>query len=551
MVKGNRAPKRRQVYQERDSDSDSDDDVVEDMPKPRPSKRKKVVVPSHGVKMSPMNTTQLPIEILVMIMGHLHPQDMFHMALLCKALRNALSYDCVIRNSILAYSERQKNDPDIPNHAYCMNLLMEAFFSRKSIHIPSPIRLLRLMNGKTCEMPGCSNDEVCRYVSLLYGLFACHECLQAWSNDCSRGRYGKLLRPNHLFPCTVRQKHESRIMAWRAPYYDASGVVVGPMMTMQHADRIIRGETTLNECVQASNMMDVNAAATVAAAANDVDDADASTNSSNITSLLLSLKTPFDKAVEDGYAYGRRRNEIAKAAEANRQTLKQEQLNKYLRLRLKGGVWDDVATRIGMCQVGFVLARFKEADSRSRSHQLSRGTLDKIVSDLQPNLDLVANMDLVDVSTFRRSHAKLVDPTDAYLIDHWTARQNDPKSFLEMNFEFVNIADSGLHNNQYQRAMESLWYRFQGLFDDFPEFVTMIKTLNPALSSVDAKEIAAQWKTCRKSESKEARRDYICGRCCNQRHPWLVYRKVYARTVQALKASLPCPPSVTSSHDPA
>jgi hypothetical protein len=43
--------------------------------------------------------------------------------------------------------------------------------------------------------------------------------------------------------------------------------------------------------------------------------------------------------------------------------------------------------------------------------------------------------------------------------------------------------------------MESLWYRFQGSSAAFPELVTMVKTLNPKLSSVDAQEIQAQWET--------------------------------------------------------
>jgi hypothetical protein len=156
---------------------------------------------------------------------------------------------------------------------------------------------------------------------------------------------------------------------------------------MHHADRIFRGETTLEECVLAANNIVL-----------DADDDDPSTESAN--SVLLLLKTIYDQAKRDMHAFDTERLTIKCAAEDNRMALKQEQLNDYLRRRLKGGVWEDIA-RNGMCQVGFVLARFKEADARMRSHQLSRGTLDKIFSELQPILDLVANMDMVDLSALR------------------------------------------------------------------------------------------------------------------------------------------------------
>jgi hypothetical protein len=122
---------------------------------------------------------------------------------------------------------------------------MHALTKTTIIHIPSRFRLLRLMNGKTCEMPGCSNP-VYDYTVLYFGVFACNECLQAWTHDCSKGRYGKLLR-HHLFYSHVRQSQETRSVAWRAPHCDGSGDACGPIVTMHHADRIFRGETTVED----------------------------------------------------------------------------------------------------------------------------------------------------------------------------------------------------------------------------------------------------------------------------------------------------------------
>ena len=98
----------------------------------------------------------------------LSPKDLLLISSTCKELIGRLNYDHVLRSSLL------RGDA---THRTSLELIIELCRSGK-IYIPSPIRLLRLMNGCRCELPSCRNTQKISDTSekLKFGLYICSKC---------------------------------------------------------------------------------------------------------------------------------------------------------------------------------------------------------------------------------------------------------------------------------------------------------------------------------------------------------------------------------------
>lgn len=117
----------------------------------------------------------LSYDILGRVMSFLPLKDLFNFAFLCKTLSQAVTIPMVVRSALFAggYS------------MISMNELYKVMKSR-SIHPPSPLRLLRLSVGKKCEI--CLNElnkKRARHVRKGFGLFVCWHCTT--KRQCSKG----------------------------------------------------------------------------------------------------------------------------------------------------------------------------------------------------------------------------------------------------------------------------------------------------------------------------------------------------------------------------
>ncbi|KAJ1463122.1 hypothetical protein M885DRAFT_610142 [Pelagophyceae sp. CCMP2097] len=107
-----------------------------------------------------------------------------------------------------------------------------------AVHRPSPMRLLRLVNGKRCENRGCENRV--NFARPEYGLFYCWECTCASTKSVDLRRagpeavYGALLRHDRCAKHgqTVTEDGRARkTYVWAAPLSAACGERIGPVLT--------------------------------------------------------------------------------------------------------------------------------------------------------------------------------------------------------------------------------------------------------------------------------------------------------------------------------
>lgn len=109
--------------------------------------------------------TTLPILPLVMIqtiMEYLAPADLLKFCFLSKEMQSFVSIAAVVRSALLSGGNAKKTVDEL-----------FSLIQNKSIYPPSPLRLLRLVNGKVCEF--CGKNK-CQAVRKAYGVYACWHC---------------------------------------------------------------------------------------------------------------------------------------------------------------------------------------------------------------------------------------------------------------------------------------------------------------------------------------------------------------------------------------
>lgn len=112
--------------------------------------------------------TELNEDALSLVMEFLALKELFKMAFVCKGLMTKVSVRVVVRSAIMHGG----------NTRITMNDLYQ-LLKHHAIHMPSPLRLLRLVNGKKCEE--CLDAKV-NHTRDGYGVFLCWECLKSGSD---------------------------------------------------------------------------------------------------------------------------------------------------------------------------------------------------------------------------------------------------------------------------------------------------------------------------------------------------------------------------------
>eukprot|EP00986_Skeletonema_menzelii_P008535 scaffold3629_cov123-Skeletonema_menzelii.AAC.1 len=133
---------------------------------------------------------------------------------------------------------------------------LHELMSNHSIHVPSPLRLLRLANGKRCEFCFTSGTN---HVRPGLGVFACWECVvsgtnnrwnsynrhkrsssikltKAWKTSWSRYSRKPIYRTILSFPRVASNGYSSNHYFWSEPRSDASGERIGPIVTWGDVD---------------------------------------------------------------------------------------------------------------------------------------------------------------------------------------------------------------------------------------------------------------------------------------------------------------------------
>lgn len=197
-------------------------------------------------------TTLLSFDALFVVMEFLHPRDLLNTAFTCKTLRDMITTKLVVQSAMIHGGHAKKSMEE-----------MYALMSNHSIHVPSPLRLLRISNGKICEF--CLQAKV-NHIRPGIGVFACWDCVTNGEYDLS------VCPPRRVsFSLTTPYKREGRAKiivifqhdrvaasqygrnyyAWSRPQSDRAGERVGPIVASRDVNvmAIHFGRDTVDEMI--------------------------------------------------------------------------------------------------------------------------------------------------------------------------------------------------------------------------------------------------------------------------------------------------------------
>ncbi|KAL7460029.1 hypothetical protein ACHAXS_000497, partial [Conticribra weissflogii] len=198
--------------------------IPDDLDKKPPAKRpRKKAIVQHDVI--------IPLDALTIVLEFLSPPDLFNAAFLSKTLQGAVTTRMVVKSALLhgGYAKRTMKE-------------LRSVTTSNSIHVPSPLRLLRLSCGKRCEV--CFSDKV-NFVRPGWGLFACWTCVtegptKAWSTKWVRyGRNECAYKAVFGNPRVVSSKYGRKYFMLRHPMTDASGEPIGPIVCFDDVDKMV------------------------------------------------------------------------------------------------------------------------------------------------------------------------------------------------------------------------------------------------------------------------------------------------------------------------
>ena len=157
-------------------------------------------------------------------------------------LRSIVTYEHVIRGSMMHGGHAKQSMERLAR-------LME----KRCIWIPSPLRLLRLVNGKRCE--NCTQGRA-NLVNADFGVFFC------W-NRCITRTFSKKVNINPKWspyvrhPRVAKAEYYSNAYVWnQGGYKDKTGAMVGPLIGIPHMEMDRRGRKKLEELLEEMDSKD-------------------------------------------------------------------------------------------------------------------------------------------------------------------------------------------------------------------------------------------------------------------------------------------------------
>ena len=177
------------------------------------------------------------------VFSFLDIRSLYNVTMTCRIAMRLLRHEHVVRSALMQGGHSKTS----------MERLM-VLIENKCIWIPSPLRMLRLCNGKTCER--CFTGRV-HLVSEHYGVFFCFRgCIQNFS---TRGVAFNVKWAPFLVnqPRVAKCAYNTSAQIWIRPYSDLSGERCGPLVSMIEMERVIRGQGSLERILKEKDMADM------------------------------------------------------------------------------------------------------------------------------------------------------------------------------------------------------------------------------------------------------------------------------------------------------
>mmetsp|Transcript_12065 Transcript_12065/g.17324 ORF Transcript_12065/g.17324 Transcript_12065/m.17324 type:complete len:572 (+) Transcript_12065:75-1790(+) len=184
---------------------------------------------------------------MVNVMEFLPPRSLYNIALTCKSLREMVTTKMVVQSALIHGGHAKKTMEEL-----------YALMRNHSIHVPSPLRLLRLANGKRCEFCFLSGTN---HVRPGLGVFACWDCVasgrgrfnsglgvtvldtsekltRAWKTSWARYNRKPIYRTILSYPRVASNGYSTNHYFWKENRSDACGERVGPLVTWGDVDAL-------------------------------------------------------------------------------------------------------------------------------------------------------------------------------------------------------------------------------------------------------------------------------------------------------------------------
>ncbi|KAI2496127.1 hypothetical protein MHU86_18404 [Fragilaria crotonensis] len=139
-----------------------------------------------------------------------------------KTIRASILHDHVVTSALLSGGQARRTANQVVRMALPHNTGSDGP-SRASIHLPTPMRLLRLVNGTRCESRACSSAEttICPH----FGLFLCWECFLGATTEIDL-KHEALVNEKRIARLYRRKAH-----GFKSPFRDATGEIAGPVIS--------------------------------------------------------------------------------------------------------------------------------------------------------------------------------------------------------------------------------------------------------------------------------------------------------------------------------
>ena len=173
----------------------------------------------------------LPTDVFSLIMEFLDAPSMMFLASTSKEIQETATYELVIRNTVMHDMRRDCRSTFL---GVC-SLLDD--LEEQTIYIPSPMRMLRLLNGKRCESHGCDG----KVDALTRGLLLCKKCKlekffsYSWGQ---RKKYAEIMNYSFLQYCSYLTKR---------PFRSIDRQRNGSVITKTDVERMLREDIAIDE----------------------------------------------------------------------------------------------------------------------------------------------------------------------------------------------------------------------------------------------------------------------------------------------------------------
>jgi hypothetical protein len=207
------------------------DDIKEKEEDSKPAAKKHPRRASAALKKSKEPSSEgvvMDVDAMATVMEFICPRSLFNVALTCKSLLARVTTTMVVRSALIHGNNTKKTFEELYK-----------LMKNHSIHPPSPLRLLRLANGRKCEF--CLENSVWSlYQDMNIGAFSCWNCLTKGEDPLTKAFKSSCYWANPLYHFILKHpRSASRDLCkgrflWIQDRLDANGDKIGPLISWKN-----------------------------------------------------------------------------------------------------------------------------------------------------------------------------------------------------------------------------------------------------------------------------------------------------------------------------